>query len=103
MLTQLKAAVLIKEDIAFRDGVCLNVITKWKKKKIKLPRNFHFIEQFVLLSSQDSTNWLEPEYKVKWEVLHKSENRDNMSESIEKQILWSCSNISLITAIAAHR
>lgn len=51
MLTQLKAAVLIKEDIAFRDGVCLNVITKWKKKKIKLPRNFHFIEQFVLLSS----------------------------------------------------
>lgn len=61
MLTQLKAAVLIKEDIAFRDGVCLNVITKWKKKKIKLPRNFHFIEQFVLLFSQDSTNWLEPE------------------------------------------
>lgn len=33
MLTQLKAAVLIKEDIAFRDGVCLNVIMKWKKKR----------------------------------------------------------------------
>lgn len=62
MLTQLKAAVLIKQDISFQRRCVLECDHEMgKKKKIKLSRNFHFIEQFVLLSSQDSTNWLEPE------------------------------------------